>query len=104
MRDCRACLSGLATVVCAALVAGCASSSRPSAELTGRVDRSLARATQYMASRQSADGAWRSGVYGFFKDGPSLTPHVLWAIGALPNTTQVSERGTAYLATLIGAD
>jgi hypothetical protein len=45
-----------------------------------RVDAALARAATYLAERQDRDGAWRSGIHGSFRDGPSLTPHVLSAL------------------------
>jgi hypothetical protein len=40
------------------------------------------RAHRYLASRQSADGAWRSARYAAFRDGDVLTPVVLWAMQA----------------------
>ena len=42
----------------------------------------MRRAHRYMASRQSADGAWRSGRYAAFREGDVLTPVVLWAMQA----------------------
>jgi squalene-hopene/tetraprenyl-beta-curcumene cyclase len=56
------------------------------------IDQSIAAALHYLAGRQSPDGAWRSGVYGFFKDGTTLTPHVLWA---LASTGAGDDAGTA---------
>src|SRR5437868_12040133 len=41
------------------------------------MDAAIGKAGRYLASRQQADGAWRSGVHGSFRDGASLTPHVL---------------------------
>lgn len=37
-------------------------------------------AVGFLASRQAADGAWRSTHYGAFRDGDALTPVVLWAL------------------------
>src|SRR5437588_2851289 len=45
-----------------------------------RIDLALTAAKTYLLSCQSSDGAWRSKRYGFLKDGPSLTPHVAWAL------------------------
>ena len=40
------------------------------------------RAHRFLAARQSADGAWRSGRYAAFREGDALTPVVLWAMQA----------------------
>lgn len=45
-------------------------------ERIARVDAALAKAAAYLVSRQDADGAYRSGVHGSFRDGVGLTPHV----------------------------
>ena len=42
-----------------------------------RIDAALLRTGTWLAERQDRDGAWRSGIHGSFRDGPSLTPHVL---------------------------
>lgn len=42
----------------------------------------MRRALRYLAERQSADGAWRSGRYAAFREGDVLTPLVLWAMQA----------------------
>lgn len=74
-------------------------------ERVARIDEALAAGQAFIVARQSPDGAWRSGVYGMFKDGPSLSPRVLLALKALPNrSAQADEsvtRGTAYLSTLL---
>jgi squalene-hopene/tetraprenyl-beta-curcumene cyclase len=41
--------------------------------LSDRINESIASAVRYLMDRQSSDGAWRSEIYGPFKDGPSLT-------------------------------
>ena len=46
-----------------------------------------------MLTRQSADGAWRSRTYGVFRDGPTLTPHVLNALHFMPHG---GERGKVH--------
>lgn len=94
-------------------LAGCAGGtsggvSAPNAELIRRIDASLGRASQWMIARQSPDGAWRSEVYGFMKDGPSLTPHVVSCIYFLPAgddaaadaTRRAFDRGIDYLIAL----
>ena len=53
-------------------------------ELVRRLDHALAAAAQFLVSKQSDDGAWRSPVYGCFRDGPELTPHVLSCLYFLP--------------------
>jgi hypothetical protein len=89
------------------LLPGCCSGpsgrlARPAGALPTPIDRSLARAAQFLAARQSPDGAWRSDVYGFFKDGPTLTPHVLAAVAAAgiekKELHSVIETGADYLA------
>jgi len=72
-----------------------------------RIDRALAAATVYLLDRQGADGAWRSDVYGVFKDGPSLTPLVLDTLLAMPSTPRseaACQKGAAYLARMVRPD
>lgn len=45
-----------------------------------RTSEPIRRAHRYLAARQSADGAWRSGRYAAFREGDVLTPVVLWAM------------------------
>jgi hypothetical protein len=52
--------------------------------LSRRIDSALESASKYLVAKQSPDGAWRSEVYGFLKDGPSLTPHVAVLLMQLP--------------------
>jgi hypothetical protein len=75
------------------LLAGCAPS------LATRIDASLTKASAYLASRQSPDGAWRSDVYGGMKDGPSLTPHVATAMYFIGPPDSLT-RARRYLAGL----
>jgi squalene-hopene/tetraprenyl-beta-curcumene cyclase len=93
-------------------------SSRQGAQSTAsasvaEIDAGLTKATQFLLSRQSSDGAWRSDVYSPFKNGDALTPVVLMALTALPadqlpqpaveNGIERSiEKGFDFLATLIG--
>src|SRR5438132_8354469 len=72
-----------------------------------RYDRALAAAAKYLIDRQDGDGAWRSDVYGIFKDGPSLTPLVLDTLLAPPSTTRseaACRKGAAYLARMVRQD
>src|SRR5690348_9801174 len=76
--------------------------------LTPRLDAALAKAARFLVQKQAADGVWRSHTYGYFKDGPSLTPLVLNALYFLPQggaeTKAAFRRGTDYLMALVGAD
>jgi squalene-hopene/tetraprenyl-beta-curcumene cyclase len=64
------------------------------------IDRALARAAVYLKALQSADGAWRSDVYGVFRTGDPLTPLVLNALHAAHGREDGLRRGAAYLAAL----
>jgi squalene-hopene/tetraprenyl-beta-curcumene cyclase len=68
------------------------------------IDRALAIAAGYLSERQSPDGAWRSEVYGVFRNGDALTPLVLHALHAIGGAEDVQRRGAAYLAAMIGPD
>src|SRR5437773_7941223 len=75
--------------------------------LQDRLDASLAAAANYLLDHQDADGAWRSDVYGVFKDGPSLTPLVLETLLTMPPSTRseaACQKGAAYLARLVRPD
>lgn len=95
----------------AVLLVGLAETTRADDRMQ-RVDESLDRAAAYLVARQDADGAWRSGVHGSFRDGPSLTPHVLSTLYYLSrdgdgDATRASfRRGSKYVASLLdnGAD
>jgi squalene-hopene/tetraprenyl-beta-curcumene cyclase len=71
------------------------------------VEQSLRAAQHFLMRQQSADGAWRSDVYGQFKDGDALTPLVLQALLAGANSddrASATSRGSAYLAGMVRAD
>jgi squalene-hopene/tetraprenyl-beta-curcumene cyclase len=72
-----------------------------------RLDGALATAEKYLIDHQDADGAWRSDVYGVFKDGPSLTPLVLATLLEMPPSAEAEaacQKGASYLAHLVRAD
>jgi squalene cyclase len=76
------------------LLAACAPTKQD--DLPPRIDSAIARARSFLLSRQSPDGAWRSHVYGFFKDGPTLTGHV----AANVNDPAAAQLAANYLAGL----
>ena len=104
----------LAVSAAAMALAGCQMTpddDRASAEFDERIraiDQALTRSADFLLDRQEPDGAWRRSIYGFMKDGPSLTPHVLTAILFLPQgggrAAEAFARGADYLAGLINAD
>ena len=65
----------------AALAAGCSPRAKETLPWCPPATRSgLSEAVSYLEGRQSPDGAWRSDVYGTFKDGTALTPLVVHAL------------------------
>ena len=76
--------------------------------LDARIDRALERAGEYLRSKQSPDGAWRSETYGTLRDGVTLTPPVtktllmLAPVGA--PAPPPCRRAAAYLRDRLGAD
>ncbi len=102
-------------VLLALLIIGCAPAeprpalafSRSERELLQGIDDSLARASAFIVSAQSDDGAWRSEVYGNYKDGPSLTPYVMTALhvaGGDRASRHSFDRGRGYLRGVLGPD
>ena len=75
------------------------------AELVKRIDQSLARAGKYLIARQSADGAWRSEVYGCFREGPELTGYVMSCLFFMPQAGEGARtayrKGADYLASFV---
>lgn len=59
----------------------------------------LARAAQWLWSRQARDGGWHSETYGLLRSGQSLTPFVLDALLDVPTSIHASalERGIGFL-------
>lgn len=73
-------IPGLLVAVVLSCVACKRRTDPPPASLPERVDAAVARGVAWLSARQSADGAWRSPVYGTFKNGSALTPLVLRAL------------------------
>ena len=76
--------------------------------LVPRIDASLARAARYLVGKQSPDGAWRSQVYGCFRDGPELTPQVLSSLFFIPQGGEgvrpAFAKGALFMMNLVGDD
>jgi hypothetical protein len=106
--------NGILLIVLGLLVTagqGCRSQPRqiagtPTAEdraLIGQIDAALVAASRFLVSAQSPDGAWRSTVYGPYRDGPSLTPYVLTALhlsGRDAAARESFEQGRRYVMRL----
>jgi hypothetical protein len=63
-------------------------------------EQSFDRGIDYLLSRQSEDGAWRSDVYGHFREGDALTPLVIVALQRAPDSEKTNaaiERGLAWM-------
>jgi hypothetical protein len=72
-----------------------------------RIAQPTQRAGRFLIDQQSADGSWRSDVYGQFKDGTALTPLVLQALlrlSASPARDGALSKGADFLAGLIQPD
>jgi len=77
-------------------------------DLVARLDASLAKAAQYLVSKQSDDGAWRSETYGCFRDGPELSPHILSGLFFLPQVGEgvrpAFDKGASFMMKLVTKD
>jgi len=102
--------NGLVTLLACLLLAGCSLASELSDKdraLMDRIDRSLARAADYLVACQSKNGGWFSTTYGALRKDPSITPHVLSCLHFLPDRNGESvnrsayDRGVVYLAQLV---
>ena len=83
---------------------GEAGDTRPVRPLAERINSALVSAGKFLAAEQSPDGAWRSKVYGPFRDGPSLTPYVLTCVYLLPRgdtTAGALRHGHEYVSSLL---
>jgi len=62
------------------------------------IDQAQRRAIQFLAERQSEDGAWKSDTYGVFKDGTALTPLALSAQLAVQPDHESARKAARWLA------
>jgi hypothetical protein len=69
-----------------------------------RCDAAQKKASEWLASKQSDDGAWRSDVYGTFKDGTALTPLALYALILADPKSPAIPKGVKYVAGMAQAD
>src|SRR5262249_44351491 len=80
------------------LLPGCEAKKKTLAE---RIDAAVARGAAFLESKQGPDGAIRSPVYAYFKDGYALTPLALAALFARPEESPAYARGVDFIATMI---
>ena len=68
--------------------------------LVRRLDAAIERARSYLVARQSDDGAWRSDVYGTFKNGDALTAEIAVALSSCgaPECRAVVTRAVEFLS------
>jgi squalene-hopene/tetraprenyl-beta-curcumene cyclase len=72
-----------------------------------RIDLTLQNVSRYLVRCQAADGAWRSEMYGAFKDGGSLTPlalDVLLSTYADEQGEAAARKAADYLAGVVRPD
>src|SRR6478735_5190847 len=83
-----------------ALLAGAALTARAAASQPSSPVAALQKARRFLLAHQDADGAWRSARYPAFRQGDSLTPLVLWALGNGEQEGTGVNRGLAWLEKL----
>src|SRR5258708_38416940 len=69
-----------------------------------RYDAAQKKASEWLASKQSDDGAWRSDVYGVFKDGTALTPLALYALILADPKSPAIPKAARYVAGMAQSD
>jgi len=86
----------------ALMVAGCAAGRQ---QRLARIDASLTGAVEYLLTKQSPDGAWRSKTYGCFRDGPALTPYIMSCLLFLPQGRERVQssfhKGVQYIVEMV---
>ena len=84
---------------------GC-STEAPAPPLRQRGEAGIEAGLRFLASRQDADGAWRSTTYGALKDGLSLTPLVVktLAFADRPDFRDAARRGARWLVDHVESD
>jgi squalene-hopene/tetraprenyl-beta-curcumene cyclase len=93
---------GSLLAVASLALAGCGGPApAPTPAEVDRVGRALDSAGRFLTSHQSADGAWRSDVYGNFQKGDALTPLVLEALARIDPGGESFRKGSDYLARLV---
>ena len=101
----RKTLSTAAWILIAAITTGCGSIHN---QRIARIDASLAKAAEYIITKQSPDGAWRSETYGCFRDGPALTPFVMSGLLFFPKPEErvsaAFQKGVTYLVEMVDED
>jgi hypothetical protein len=78
----------------------CQPADKPKVELPAQESNPLSRGVRYLLDHQSADGAWRSEVYGHFRGGDALTPLIVVTLKRCPETAETEEairKGLAWL-------
>ncbi|HXU82317.1 MAG TPA: hypothetical protein VN914_13035, partial [Polyangia bacterium] len=104
----RALLSSFVLGACAPRpLAGPAPSAVASDPDRAAIELALDRATRFLISKQSPDGAFRSETYSAFADGRALTPvvaKVLFYGARGPAADQAFRRASDYVATLVKPD
>jgi hypothetical protein len=72
-------------------------------ELVAEIDAAVAKGVEFLAAKQSPDGAWRSHTYAPFKEGDALSPLVMTALLRVALDDRAKEpcqRGMQYLVKL----
>lgn len=72
-------------------------------DIINRMEGSIGAAVRFLTTRQGQDGAWRSEIYGPFKDGPSLTSLIAATLAPLHHRADCHNawlQAVQYLATL----
>ena len=72
------------SVVCCLALPAVSQEPAVDSKLITAVDASLKKAAVYLVSKQAADGAWYSEMYGSLREDPSLTTHVVSTLYYLP--------------------
>lgn len=92
----------------AARMPGARATSDADRDRIAHIDAALSAAARWMIRAQSSDGAWRSQVYGCFRDGPTLTPYVMSCLFFLPqggdDARSAFRKGVDHLAGMVGDD
>ena len=83
------------------LLLACGARLASAAEPAAALQEAIARGTAYLEARQSADGGWRSDVYGNFRAGDAVSP---LALMALESEAAAFRAGCGFLDRLAAPD